>query len=233
MCARLRHRRAARALVQESRRRRAVQLLASFQVNCGRPSQKRIRKTFRSLGEAKAWRQGRRWRAPGRHLRASDGRTVKQCGEVARGGAVRTCAEPLGDVYKPSAIRAYDSSCAGACSQRSESESSRRCAAWTCRILSTSSTRRAEPSTVLCSILPLKAIYRRAVARGEAPINPTSGLEMPGSGGSAIGSFPEQGASFLTRSRPTIARCGYAMYAAYAAASCERFAGRTSSSSTG
>ena len=34
-------------------------------------------------------------------------------------------------------------------------------------------------STVLCSILPLKAIYRRAVARGEIPINPTSGLEMP------------------------------------------------------
>jgi len=34
-------------------------------------------------------------------------------------------------------------------------------------------------STVLCSILPLKAIYRRATARGEVPVNPTSGLEMP------------------------------------------------------
>ncbi|MDP8909320.1 MAG: site-specific integrase [Chloroflexota bacterium] len=35
------------------------------------------------------------------------------------------------------------------------------------------------PSTVQCSILPLRAIYRRAVARGEIAVNPTSGIEVP------------------------------------------------------
>jgi integrase len=53
-------------------------------------------------------------------------------------------------------------------------------------------------STVLCSILPLKAIYRRAVARGEVPINPTSGLEMPAIRGKRDRIVsPEQGASLL------------------------------------
>ncbi len=31
----------------------------------------------------------------------------------------------------------------------------------------------------MTTLLPLRAIYRRAVARGEVSVNPTRGLEMP------------------------------------------------------
>jgi site-specific recombinase XerC len=35
------------------------------------------------------------------------------------------------------------------------------------------------PSTVMTTTLPLRALYRRALSRGEVQQNPTSGLEMP------------------------------------------------------
>jgi integrase len=35
------------------------------------------------------------------------------------------------------------------------------------------------PSSVVCALLPLRAIYRRAVARDQVAHNPTRGLEMP------------------------------------------------------
>src|SRR5437764_1190576 len=34
-------------------------------------------------------------------------------------------------------------------------------------------------STVGVTLLPLRAIYKRAIARGEIAVNPTTGLEMP------------------------------------------------------
>lgn len=36
-----------------------------------------------------------------------------------------------------------------------------------------------DPSTVRNTLMPLRAIFRRAVARGEVAVNPTSGLELP------------------------------------------------------
>ena len=36
-----------------------------------------------------------------------------------------------------------------------------------------------EPTTVQCAILPLRAIYRRAVDRGDLAVNPTSGIAVP------------------------------------------------------
>lgn len=36
-----------------------------------------------------------------------------------------------------------------------------------------------DPSTIRNTIMPLRAIYRRAVARGEVTVNPTTGLELP------------------------------------------------------
>jgi integrase len=154
----------------------------SYQVNLwdGR-SQRRIRKTFRTLTEAKGWRQDASGALRAGMLRASDGRTVRQVAEQwledARTGLVRNRS---GDVYKPKAIRSYDGSL-------------RLHVFPTLEARKFSQVRRVDvqnlvdnlhkdglsASTVLCSILPLKAIYRRAVARGEVPVNPTSGLEMP------------------------------------------------------
>jgi len=154
----------------------------SYQVNLwDNRSRKRIRKTFRTLTEAKAWRQDAATALRKGLLRASDGRTVRQVAdqwlEDARAGLVRNRS---GDAYKPSAVRSYE-------------------AALRLRVYAKlgdkkfSQLRRVDvqdfvdelhkaglsPSTVLCSILPLKAIYRRATARGEVAVNPTSGLEMP------------------------------------------------------
>ena len=36
-----------------------------------------------------------------------------------------------------------------------------------------------DPSTVRNTLMPLRAIFRRAVARGEVAVNPTTGLELP------------------------------------------------------
>jgi integrase len=36
-----------------------------------------------------------------------------------------------------------------------------------------------DPSTIRNTLMPLRAIYRRAVARGEVTVNPTTGLELP------------------------------------------------------
>jgi integrase len=36
-----------------------------------------------------------------------------------------------------------------------------------------------DPSTIRNSLMPLRAVFRRAVSRGELAVNPTSGLELP------------------------------------------------------
>jgi integrase len=40
------------------------------------------------------------------------------------------------------------------------------------------------PSTVRNTLMPLRAIFRRALARGEIAVNPTTGLELPAVEGS-------------------------------------------------
>jgi integrase len=154
----------------------------SFQVNLwdGR-SQRRIRKTFRTLTEAKAWRQDAAGALRAGTLRASDGRTLKAVADEwlagARSGVIRNRS---GDPFKPSAVRAYETHLR-------------------LRVLPALGTakfgaiRRVDlqdladrlhasglsASAVQCSLLPLRAMYRRALARGEVAINPTIGLELP------------------------------------------------------
>jgi integrase len=114
-------------------------------------------------------------------LRHDGGPTVAEAAEAwlvgARAGQVRNRS---GDPYKPSAIRAY-------------------AAALELRVLPALGDRRLQdvrradlqrfvdqlvkhglaPPTVMTTLLPLRAIYRRALARGEVSDNPTRGLEMP------------------------------------------------------
>lgn len=161
---------------------------------------KRIRKTFPTKAAAVAWRQDAQVALRRGTMRADDGRTVEQVAQAwiegARTGTIRTRS---GDPYKPSAVRAYEQSLA-------------------LRVLPKlgarkfGSVRRVElqdlvdelhatglsASTVQCSLLPLRAMYRRAVARGELDVNPTSGLELPAvrSGRDRIAS-PDEAANLL------------------------------------
>ena len=107
--------------------------------------------------------------------------TVREAGEAwlaaARTGAVRNRS---GDQYKPSAAVAYGR----ALRLRINPEiGSKRLSDVTTADLQDLVDRLVaeglNASTVSCALLPLRAIYRRAVGRGEIAINPTSGVAMP------------------------------------------------------
>jgi integrase len=179
-------------------------------------AQKRIHKTFRSLTEAKAWRQDASVALRAGTLRASDGRTVMQVAnqwlEDARAGLVRNRS---GDVYKPSAIRSYDASLRlRVLPKLGERKFSQLRRVDVQGLVDELHKDGLSASTVLCSILPLKAIYRRAVARGEIPMNPTSGLEMPAVRGKRDRIVsPEHAATLLSALEDDRALWATAMYA--------------------
>lgn len=53
-------------------------------------------------------------------------------------------------------------------------------------------------STVVVTLLPLRAIYKRAMARGEVAVNPTTGLQMPAvRGGRDRIASPEEGRKLI------------------------------------
>ena len=142
---------------------------------------KRLFKTFATLAEAKAWRAAAQVAVRRGTMRAGSTGTLREAAatwlEGVKGGAIRNRS---GHGYKPSAIRGYE-------------------AALVTRVLPAlgglrfSEIRRVDlqdfadrlcadgldPSTVRNTLMPLRAIFRRAVARGEVAVNPTSGLELP------------------------------------------------------
>ena len=139
---------------------------------------KTIRKTFPSLGEARAWRQESQLALRKGTLRAASLTTLDEAAQqwlaAAEAGLVRTRS---GDAYKPSAVRAYRQ-------------------ALRHRVLPTFGTRRftavsqamlqdladqlavqgLSASSIRNTILPLRAIYRRALNRGEVALDPTRNL---------------------------------------------------------
>src|SRR5215211_7637626 len=140
----------------------------------------KIRKTFRSLAEAKSWRADAESAVRARALRSPTGTTLAQAAEAwldgIKAGTIRTRS---GDFYKPSAIRGYER-------------------ALRLRILPSLGTARLsdvrrvdvqdladrlyanglDPSTIKNTLDPLRSLYRRAVNRDEVAINPTVGLEL-------------------------------------------------------
>jgi integrase len=146
-----------------------------------RRSKRRIRKTFPTLAAAKAWRQDALPELRRGTMRAPTQTTVRRAWEdwlaSAKEGTIRTRS---GDTYKPSALRGYEQ-------------------AMRLRILDdlgslklSDVTRVAlqdiadwmlagglDASTIRNTFLPLRAIYRRALSRGEVALNPTAGLTLP------------------------------------------------------
>ena len=142
---------------------------------------KTVRKSFPTLAEARAWRQETQVALRKGTMRApssvSVGEAAAEWLERADAGLIRTRS---GDPYKPAALRAYHH-------------------ALDCRILPRFGQKRLtavtpnmlqdfadellaagrSPSTIRNALLPLRAIYRRALQRGEIAINPTLNLALP------------------------------------------------------
>lgn len=142
---------------------------------------RKIRKTFPTLAAARGWRSDALGAVRKGTMTATTTSTLRAAAEAwlagARDGSIRTRS---GDAYKPSALRGYE-------------------AALRLRILDElgakklADVRRADvqdvadrmlaegldPSTIRNGLMPLRAIYRRAVSRGDVAVNPTSGLELP------------------------------------------------------
>jgi integrase len=145
---------------------------------------KRIRKHFDSLGEAKMWRADSYGRLRRREMRASSAVTFAEAADQwlagARAGSVRTRS---GDAYKPSTIRSYERALRGGALSpgllrefgrfRLSDLSLDDVQAFADGLLAAG----AQPSTIRNAIMPLRVICRWR--RREVAVNPTAGLLLP------------------------------------------------------
>jgi integrase len=143
--------------------------------------QKPIRKTFASLKDARAWRQESQVALRQGTLQAPSPITLAQAAEewltAAAAGLVRTRS---GDAYKPSAVRAYRQ----ALHHRVLPKLGARRLTSISRLMLQDladqlASQGLSASSVRNTILPLRAIYRRAHNRGEIAVNPTLKLVLP------------------------------------------------------
>lgn len=142
---------------------------------------KQIRKTSLSLEEAQAWRLEAMVGLRRGTLRAPSQVTVGQAAaewlERATAGVIRTRS---GDAYKPAALRAYRH--ALECRVLPKFGSTRLTSLTTNMLQDFVEEQVAAglaPSTIRNALLPLRAIYRRALQRDEVAINPTLKLALP------------------------------------------------------
>jgi integrase len=142
---------------------------------------KTIRKTFRTISAARAWRAEAHSAVRLGTLRAPTRTTVSEAAaewlSAAKAEVIRTRS---GSPYKPSALRSYEQALrtkvVPELGHLRVSAVTRPAAQDLVDRLVASG---AKPSTVRNAILPLRAIYRRAIARSEVLVNPTLGLALP------------------------------------------------------
>ncbi len=142
---------------------------------------RKIRQTFPTHGAARSWRADAQRQVERGALRSPTATTVRETAEAwltgARSGAILNRS---GDRYKPSAVRGYEQALrlrvlpaigAKRLSEVSTSDLQRLVDRWRAEGLN--------PATVRNTLLPVRAIYRRAVNRGGLPVNPTRGIDLP------------------------------------------------------
>jgi integrase len=142
---------------------------------------KPIRRSFRMLAEARAWRQETQVAVRRGEVGAPSARTVREAMETwlagARAGSIRARS---GRRYKPSVIRGYAIAVRTKINPRL---GSKRLSAVTRNSLQDLIEQLVadgySPSSVRNAVMPLRAVFRRAISRGEVPANPTRGLEFP------------------------------------------------------
>ncbi len=154
----------------------------AYQAQVFSPRDRRtIRKTFRSLSEARAWRADTKAALQQGTLRAPTRTTLAEASDdwlcAARAGIARTRS---GDPYKPSALRSYEE----ALQTKVLPELGHLRLSAVDRVavqdlVDRLVARGLAPSRVRNAVLPLRAVFRRAVARSEVFHNPTLGLSLP------------------------------------------------------
>jgi integrase len=161
---------------------------------------KKIRKAFPSQAAAVAWRDDARSAVRKRTMQAPTSITLREASVAwlagARAGLIRNRS---GDPYKPSAIRGYDQGLRLRVlpelgSMRLSEIARNDLQDLVDGLLATG----LNASTISVTLLPVRAIYKRAIARGDIAMNPTSGLEMPAiRGGRDRIATPEECAKLL------------------------------------
>ncbi|MCB0865498.1 MAG: site-specific integrase [Solirubrobacterales bacterium] len=153
---------------------------------------KTVRKTFPTREQAIDWRRHALVAASRGALKAPTATKLKEAAEKwlegARSGEITNRS---GDPYKPAAVRGYEK--ALRLRVYPEIGSARFTEVRLLDLQALVDKWRADglsPSTIDSTINPLRAIYRRALQRGDVTINPTKGLELP-----AIRSKPRRFAS--------------------------------------
>jgi integrase len=154
----------------------------SYQAQVWSPrDRKPIRKSFATLAAARAWRQESQVAVRKGKLGAPSAITLAEAAAewlaAATAGVVRTRS---GDAYKPSAIRAYRQALNHRVLPLMGSKRLSAVSRLMLQDLAEELTAGGlSASSVRDTILPLRAIYRRAVERGEVAANPTLKLRLP------------------------------------------------------
>jgi integrase len=142
---------------------------------------KKIRKTFDREGEAKTWRADALAALSRGGLRSAKPTTVEQAWTLWHAGAkAGTITNRSGDPFKSSALRSYER--AMRLRVLPEFRDVRLADVHRPDLQEFADGLVAEglnPSTIQVTLLPLRAIFRRALSRGEMVANPCSGLQLP------------------------------------------------------
>lgn len=145
---------------------------------------RKIRRTFTGKGAkaaAKAWRQDAAGELRRGRLRAPTSTTLKEAAEAflagARDGSIRSRS---GDAYKPSTIRSYEASLRlRVLPDLGGARLSDLARADMQDLVDRMLGQGLDASTIRNTLMPVRAIFRRAIVRGEVAVNPTAALELP------------------------------------------------------
>lgn len=146
---------------------------------------RKIRKTFAREAEARTWRADALSAVAKGGLRAPRPTTIRQAWEAWHAGAkAGTVRNRAGERYKPASIRAYEKSMRlrvlpHFANTRLSDVGRLDVQDFVDRLLAA----KLSPSTINGTLHPLRAIFRRALVRGELAANPCSGLELPAANG--------------------------------------------------
>ena len=193
-----------------------------------------IRKSFPTLSEARAWRADTQVALHKGTMRAPTRTTLEEAADdwlaAAQSGIARTRS---GDPYKPSALRSYEEALQTKVLR--ELGNLRLSAVDRVAIQDMVDRLTAQglaPSTVRNSILPLRAIFRRAVARSQVVQNPTLELSLPAVRGRRDRvARPDEARSLIAAvGEADRALWATALYAGLRRGSCRPCAGRRSTS---